>query len=145
MGVKNSNRLEYDLKFGNFNEQQMRPIIEKFLNVKCEKFTKQGKVDNFSTLDFISEDKKYQFEVKSRRNGIKKYSTQLIGVNKYKEALKQIAKGVDVWFFFHLEDTKLAYQVNYIDILKVRNLGNFVGGENAEPLCLIPNKSCVVL
>ena len=145
MGVRNSDRLEYDLKFGNINERKMRPFIEKFLNVKCEKFQKNGFEDKFSTLDFVSIDKKYQFEVKSRRNTSKKYTTQLIGKNKYDEALRQIANGVDVWFFFHLEDKKLAYQVNYIDELKVRMLGNFVGGENAEPLCLIPNKLCVEL
>ena len=139
MGVKNLSRLQFDLKFGNLNEQKMKPFIEKFLDVQCEKFTKQGKVDNFSTLDFVSKDKQFQFEVKSRRNDSIKYPTQLIGLNKYKEALKQIAKGVDVWFFFCLTDKKLAYQVNYIDKLKVRMLGNFVGGEEPQPLCIIPN------
>ena len=70
MGVS---RLEYDLKFGNYNERKMRPFIEKFLNVKCQKFKKNGVEDKFSTLDFVSIDKKYQFEVKSRRNTSKKY------------------------------------------------------------------------
>ena len=139
MVVRNSDRLDLDLAFGNFNEQKMRPFIEKFLDVKCKKFTKQGKLDEFSILDFQSIDKRFQFEVKSRRNDSKKYPTQLIGLNKYKEALKQIAKGVDVWFFFCLTDKKLAYQVNFIDTLKVKWLGNFVGGEGAEQLCIIPN------
>ena len=143
MGVRNSDRLEFDLKFGNYNERKMRPFIEKFLDVKCQKFNKNGVEDKFSVLDFVSVDKKYQFEVKSRRNDSKKYPTQLIGFNKYKEALKQISKGVDVWFFFHLEDKKLAYQVNFLDKLKVRMLGNFVGGEDAEPLCVIPNSLMV--
>ena len=143
--INNKMRLTQDLTFGNYNERIMRPHIEKFLGVKCKKFSKNGFVDKFSTLDFKSIDGKYQFEVKSRRNDSKKYPTQLVGQNKYNEALKQIQNGVDVWFFFHLKDKKLAYQVNYLDVLEVKMLGNFVGGEDAEPLCLIPNKLCQVI
>ena len=131
MTNNNKMRLTQDLTFGNYNERIMRPHIEKFLGVKCKKFSKNGFVDKFSTLDFKSIDGKYQFEVKSRRNDSKKYPTQLVGQNKYNEALKQIQNGVDVWFFFH--------------VLEVKMLGNFVGGEDAEPLCLIPNKLCQVI
>jgi len=78
-----SRHFAHSYKFGKEQEIKILPLIEEYFNENIEQTT--GQYDKY---DFISEI--YNFELKSRKNNYKKYSTTMITTNKLKETDKQL-------------------------------------------------------
>ena len=135
-----------DLKFGNLNEN----IV---LNILRKKYGNVKKFENkYSTFDYYIEDinsntkinnKRVSvlFELKSRRNDIRKFDTQLIGQNKIDKAKNLLNKDnkLIVIILYKLNNELFSYKLEKDKQFKTCRLGNFARGSNAEDLYLIPN------
>lgn len=123
-----------DIKFGDLNEKNTKSIIENWLGIELESYE-----DKYSTFDYYNTEKKIVVELKSRRNGIKKYDTQLIGYNKLEKAHTKLLNGYIVYFFWLLTDGLYCYKVDINHKFKRVFLGNYARNDKSKELCLIPN------
>jgi len=143
------NKLMYkdDLKFGNVNECICLNILRKnYGNVL--KFSNKYSVFDYYIEDINSNTKinnkrvSVLFELKSRRNNINKFNTQLIGQNKIDKArtLLKKDKNLIIFLLYKLNNELFIYQVDKDKEFQTCRLGNFARGSNAEDLYLIPNE-----
>lgn len=130
----NQHLKKLDISFGELNEDNTQKIIENWLGISLTKYK-----DKYATFDYFNVDKKVIVELKSRRNDIKKYETQLIGNNKMVKALKKKEDGFNVYFFWLLTDGLYVYEVNRNHNFKKSYLGNYARNDKSSELCLIPN------
>ena len=96
-------KLNSDLVYGLNKEKQFKPILEKYFNCNLE-FT-----PNYHKFDYIDNEKKIMFEIKSRKNNYNKYPSTMIGLNKY-----TYSKNTDYecYFIFNFLDGLYYYKVN---------------------------------
>jgi|APCry1669191812_1035378.scaffolds.fasta_scaffold55596_2 hypothetical protein len=73
-------KLQADLTFGIWNETKMKPILEKFFN---ENLTKT--FSKYDAHDFMNENKKKKFELKSRRIVHNQYPTAIVNASKIRK------------------------------------------------------------
>lgn len=135
----NKPQKDLDLMFGKQSEDKVQRILRQHFNSRVEKYT-----NKYSIFDYWICNEKGKItdmiELKSRRNDATKYPTQLIGMNKYLRALKEIREnGVDVWFCFKLTCGLYIYKVNPKDQFKTIFTGNYYRGDKTDELILIPN------
>jgi len=150
--VSSVNKVQYkkDLSFGLKNERLSIKHIRKFLKAYLNEDIKIIKFKNpNSVFDFKVVDKPYYIELKSRRNDINKYDTQLIGANKirYGRTLKEKNEEVKVFYFYLLEETFLGLPLKKLymfldnnEELKIKYCGNYKRNDKTSELMLVPNK-----
>jgi len=144
---------ENDVKFGLTNEQKAAKHIEEFLKkyLKLNKLSIKKYKNPNSVFDWSVYGYDCIVELKSRRNTIEKYPTQLIGQNKirYGKTIMNKKKGYEVFYFYLLEGLVKGTQELYLYIddvdneLEVRRLGNFARGDKSTNLCIVDNKDLI--
>lgn len=82
-----------DLKKGLESEISIKPIIEKYFNVKI------NKLKGYNILDFVDESGCY-YEIKSRNCNKDTYDTTMIGYNKIIEIKKLGCKCIFIFMFY---------------------------------------------
>tara|TARA_R110000787_G_scaffold183483_1_gene295439 strand:- start:732 stop:1289 length:558 start_codon:yes stop_codon:yes gene_type:complete len=89
-----------DLFYGELGEIETLPILNEWFGYKIKK------LDRFNSFDFVSEDGKNWFEIKTRRNNKYKYPSTLVPTSKIIKAKKLLKrKNVEnVYFVFNFED-----------------------------------------
>ena len=139
-----------DLTFGLKNEKLSFKHIRKFLKEYLKEDIKIIKFNNpKSIFDFKVLGKPYYIELKSRRNDINKYDTQLIGANKvrYGRTLKEKNKDTKIFYFYLLEEEFLGKTIKKLymfldnnEELKIKHCGNYKRNDKTSELMLIQNK-----
>tara|TARA_R110002012_G_scaffold321229_1_gene548254 strand:+ start:902 stop:1450 length:549 start_codon:yes stop_codon:yes gene_type:complete len=87
-----------DLFYGEIGELETLPILIKYFGYKIKK------LDRYNSFDFVSEDGKNYFEVKTRRNDKFKYPSTIVPTSKIVKAKKYNKKGKNVYFVFNFTD-----------------------------------------
>ena len=95
MNVKKYNA---DCYYGNTGEAQIASALQRHFD------TDFSRTSRYNGLDFISEDKKIQIEVKRRRNSSTQYATTLIGQNKITNMLDSCKDGIKSFCCFMFTD-----------------------------------------
>lgn len=96
---------------GEKNEQQYRPILEKYFNAPLKRFH-----NDYSVLDFYSY--RFRVELKSRTNKVNDYDTTYIGNNKVIKAFEKLREKrktnptYKCWFAFAFPDGLYLWEVN---------------------------------
>ena len=148
---------ENDVKFGLSNESKASKHIEKFLKEYVKKFENKYSIFDYYIEDINSNTKinnkrvSVLFELKSRRNTIDKFNTQLIGQNKirYGRTIMNKKKDYEVFYFYLLEGLKEGTHELYLYIdevnkdLEVRRLGNYARGDKSSNLCIVDNQDLI--
>jgi hypothetical protein len=117
--ITNNNINSIDEYLGHIQEVMNKPRIENALD--CELIS----LSKYDCFDFINKEKKIIVELKSRNNDKNKYTTTIVGDNKFKKAKEYFDDGYKVYFFFKFYDTLSYYIYNpNDDILKTK------GGRN---------------
>ena len=93
-----------DRLYGFDQEEKMKEIIEKALDIKLERSDKNA------VYDFINKDKKILIELKSRRCRKNQYKTTMISCHKIGELLKKVEEGYTVYLFFNYLDCVCYYE-----------------------------------
>ena len=104
-----------DLKFGNINEKDVLPRINRFFKDTAVAFEEM-----YSTQDYHSHQNIY--ELKSRRIKHDTYKTAIIGVNK--AILKPADKGKTLYFLFLYTDG--LYYIQYYSIITLSKHSLFI-------------------
>jgi len=110
-----------DVLFGGGGENTVKPLLEKYLNVKLEH------TDDFNTFDFYNTEERIYIELKSRRNTKYKYSTTMISNYKHKMSMKYLnsGKAKHIYYAFKFTDKLCIYKLNIND-----NFITKLGGTN---------------
>lgn len=95
MNVKKYNA---DCYYGNAGEAEIATALQRYFD------TDFSRTSRYNGLDFISEDKKIQIEVKRRRNSSTQYATTLIGQNKITNMLESCKDGIRSFCCFMFTD-----------------------------------------
>ena len=145
--IKDLKQYNNDVKYGATNEEIAYQHIRKFFvdylddeNLVLHKFKRRDSIFDFKVKDY-----NILIELKSRRNTIDKYPTQLIGHNKIVRGRDAIKKtNTDIFYFYLLENDEGGKDLyHFYDEgelqLKIKYCGNFRRGDKASKLCLIPN------
>lgn len=127
-----------DVLMGIQNETEVQKILSKHFSKRVHKFTQKYSIFDFYMVNDNSVITDY-VELKSRRNDIKKYPTQFIGLNKIERGFQEIKKGKNVYLCFKLTDGLYMYKLKFEDEFKTIISGNFYRNDKASELCLIPN------
>jgi len=131
-----------DLEFGFNKEKEVLPILNDFFDVNL----KQN--DRYDIFDFVDEDKKMIFELKSRRCKKHDYKDRggiMIGANKVREGFRKIRKGYRVIFTWLFTNKYCYYELTKV-LDKDINIKNNVmarsdrGGEEFSSIAYIPTK-----
>ena len=99
------------IDMGMKNEQQYKPILEKYFRAPLTRFT-----DNYSVIDFYSY--RFRVELKSRTNSINEYDTTYIGHNKVHKAFEVLKEKriknpkYKCWFAFAFPEGLYLWEVN---------------------------------
>lgn len=95
-------------------ETYIKPVLEKYFNVKLQK------LDQFNLFDFVSDDKKLYIEMKTRNCNLEHYNTSIVGKNKLDEASKLSKHNITVIFIFKFIDGTFyhIYDKDYNYIIK---------------------------
>lgn len=142
----NNKQYNKDKKYGALNENIVLNILrKKYGDVK--KFENKYSIFDYYIEDINSNTKinnkrvSVLFELKSRRNTIDKFNTQLIGQNKIDKAKNLLSKDnqLIVIILYKLNSEIYSYTLEKDKEFKTCRLGNFARGSNAEDLYLIPN------
>lgn len=131
----NNKLLNNDLKYGDKKENSLIPQLNKYF--KCNVI----KTKPFYQFDFIDEELKLLFELKSRRNTKQQYYDTMVGANKVKEGYKMIKQGYKVYFVFGFTDFISAYELNNPLPNKWFRKGGRQdrGKDEIKEYCFIPN------
>ena len=130
-----------DLKYGDKKENSLIPKINKYFNCNVIK-TKP-----YYEFDFIDENLKLLFELKSRRNSKLQYYDTMIGTNKVNEGYEMMKKGYKVYFVFGFTDYISYYELNNPLPNKWFRKGGRSdrGKEEIKDYCYIPNRLLINL
>tara|TARA_R110002153_G_scaffold146843_1_gene298115 strand:+ start:866 stop:1345 length:480 start_codon:yes stop_codon:yes gene_type:complete len=148
----NVDKVKYiaDMKFGNANQKIAIKYIEdhfkivlKDENIKVKEFP-----NTRSVFDYYVVGHNILIELKSRRNSILKYPTQMVGQNKIKYGrTKMRNNNTRIFFAFLLEATISSKEKElYIyedlseNILRTKECGNYARNDKKDILCLINNR-----
>lgn len=132
-----ANTLKKDLLFGGERENFIHRYIDEYF--KCN----SSKTGRCNTFDFIDDDLKLIFELKSRRTSKNKYYDTMIGANKVTEGYKLLEKGYKIYFLFNFTDRLCAYELTKTSIKDswFRKGGRKDRGRyEFKNYCFIPNK-----
>lgn len=110
-----------DVLFGGNSENKIKPLLEKYLNVKLDHS------DDFSTFDFYNKKERIYIELKSRRNTKYQYSTTMMPNNKHTISMNYLnsGKAEHIYYVFNFTDTLCIYKLNIDDAFISK-----VGGTN---------------
>ena len=97
--------LVQDRLFGFDQEEKLKEIIEKHLDIELER------TDKSCVYDFVNEEKKILIELKSRRCGKNKYKSTMISCHKIGELLKKVEEGYTIYLFFNFCDKICYYEL----------------------------------
>ena len=144
----NKQQYKKDLVYGLNNEKLAREHIELYMKKYLEdESIIIGKLKDNHIFDFKVKYNNIYIELKSRRNTIKKYPTQMIGANKIKYGRTKMEKDTNtkILYFYLLEheyykDKKSLYlYVDNKEELKMIKCGNYKRNDKTSNLYLIPN------
>jgi hypothetical protein len=96
-------RKKKDLALGLKSEIEVKPILEKHLNVKLEN------TGHYDTFDFVGKD--IYIELKARTNKRRSYPTTMIGKNKIDEGLQLLKKKKRVILAFKFTNGLFIYEL----------------------------------
>ena len=119
-----------DEKFGDLEEQRLKPILESYFGRKlyC--------TDKFATFDFHCPQQYVWIELKSMRHTSNKFLSTMIGYNKIKSAAIKLRRGCRVFFIFNFADS-----VKYIEVKDILiYLSQWKKIFNNKPYIYIPIK-----
>lgn len=100
-----------DVLFGGNSENTVKPLLEKYLNVKLDH------TDDFNTFDFFNEKERIYIELKSRRNTKYQYSTTMISNHKHTLSMNYLnnGKAKHIYYVFNFTDKLCIYKLNIND------------------------------
>lgn len=103
MATKNQ-QYRQDYAFGTQNEINVIPYIEKWLMKKYDDETLkvEKNLNKFSVFDYYVPKHNLYLEIKSRRNTLLAYTTQLVGMNKIKWGRTRMKLGHTCFYFWVL-------------------------------------------
>jgi hypothetical protein len=87
--------------------ESVKHILNNKLNIELTKT-----IDKFDLFDLVDSKNKYFVEVKQRNNTHNKYTTTMIGYNKYEKAKQLIKNNYNVLFVFVFTDGTYYYKVS---------------------------------
>ena len=131
----NYNMYIQDQKFGKGNEDKFKMIVEQIVGKKVQKYT-----ERYATFDYHIKGE-MDIEMKSRRNDILKYPTQMIGCNKINSGRAKMNRfpHYKVLYIYVLTDG-IYYWYDDGRPLKFIMKGNYARGQTPQQLYLIPNE-----
>lgn len=103
-----------ELEWGLKQEKIVKPQLENYFKIPLKK---TGDKDTF---DFINEKNKVLIELKSRRNTKNKYSTTMIGDNKWEKSIEKLDEGWTIYYVFNFTDCLCYYKFLKENIDKVK-------------------------
>ena len=124
-----------DLTYGLQKEVKIKPLFEKHFGIKF------AKLDKYNTFDFSSVDKKILIELKSRRVDKNQYPSTMVGYNKIKKAVQNLAQGREVYFTFAFKDYICYYKFEEVNKSWIRDGGRCDRGkQEIKPYYYIPTE-----
>jgi len=140
---------ENDLKFGLGKEPEVLKILRAKENKKINLYPKD--THEFHPFDYYKKNSKGQvcreYEVKSRKVNSFKYPDYGFEKTKWDYALKQIKKGVKMYFIFNLTDGAFLWRLEdpekQKDEYRFGTICNYVRGDRVfKPAVYVPLKYC---
>lgn len=121
---------QQDEKFGDLEEQRLKPILESYFDRKlyC--------TDKFDQFDFHCPHQHVWLELKSMRHTSNKFYSTMIGYNKIQSASIKMRRGCRVFFIFNFVDC-----IKYIEVKDILlHLDQWKKNFNNKPYLYIPIK-----
>lgn len=94
-------------EFGIEQEEKLKPLLESFFDRKLYLY-----YERYSTFDMHDGKKELIIEIKSLLHTKRKYPNSMIGMNKIKESMSMVKKGINVFLVFNFADRVCYYHVN---------------------------------
>jgi hypothetical protein len=96
--------LKGDLAFGLYNEEKIKPLLEKYFGLPLTK-----EPHRYAHHDYFSDDRQKIIELKSRRNTYNKYETTLLNSSK----IRNIPSDTTAEYYFVFNYTDGMYFIKY--------------------------------
>lgn len=94
-------------EFGIEQEEKLKPLLESFFDRKLYLY-----YERYSTFDMHDGKKELIIEIKSLLHTKRKYPNSMIGMNKIKESMSMVKRGINVFLVFNFADRVCYYHVN---------------------------------
>lgn len=149
----NNTLYRQDVVYGLTNEKKAQQHIQNFFEGIIDGEINVCKLKDNHVFDFKIKYSNTYIELKSRRNDINKYPTQMIGANKIRYGRKKMKNNEDakIYYFYLLEDENnkdrksLYFYKDEGKDLKLINCGNYKRNDKTSELFLINNTDLTYL
>ena len=110
-------------EFGIEQEEKLKPLLESFFDRKLYLY-----YERYSTFDLHDANKHLIIEIKSLLHAKRKYRDSMVGMNKVREAMLMVKRGINVFLIFNFTDRICYYHVN--KGIKMSWIKEFKGSRN---------------